>query len=497
MLKGEICTQQLRDALLNGKTARFSRSKTTLPRLLSLLTLGQFCMYRYLPSSRRSFLKALGLGAAVLPLLEVDKVLGQLGTPKRSFILAWCNGMMNSDELWPEPGANPTLPEFMQVHEPHKQDMIFLNGLNYRFIRDSQDISETTGHAAYPGMLTGALYEGTSGSTAGDIAGGISLDQYMGNALRDQGYQGLVSLNLGVKVDSTARLSWRGAGNANAIVPNEDPYDVFDNLFAGALAEGEGGADPEVVRINAMRASILDYLGGDLQRFSASLGTSDRARIDGHLTSIRELELEMQIAANNPVNVGAPPTLEEGVNVNSTEYFHTVTDMQMRLSVAAFAADITRVIVLQLGDQGGSNIVITPLGFDASNTQTQGNTGLVQGLHVIAHDNGADKMRMDGWFQLQIANMIQLMKDTPDPTGAVFDSSVLLAMNNMRTGNHETNPVPAILAGSMGGYFATGRSLATDVPNNAVLVSLANAMGIPTETFGNAEYGGELSDLRA
>jgi hypothetical protein len=69
-------------------------------------------------------------------------------------------------------------------------------------------------------------------------------------------------------------------------------------------------------------------------------------------------------------------------------------------------------------------------------------------------------------------------------------------MSNMRTGEHETNPVPAILAGSVGGYWSTGRSLKTNVANNSILVSLANAVGVPTETFGEASFGGELTDLR-
>jgi hypothetical protein len=48
----------------------------------------------------------------------------------------------------------------------------------------------------------------------------------------------------------------------------------------------------------------------------------------------------------------------------------------------------------------------------------------------------------------------------------------------------------------MGGYFATGRSLSLDTPNNGVLIAIANAMGIPTETFGDSQYGGELTELK-
>ena len=37
----------------------------------------------------------------------------------------------------------------------------------------------------------------------------------------------------------------------------------------------------------------------------------------------------------------------------------------------------------------------------------------------------------------------------------------------------------------------------TRAPVNRVLVSLCNAMGVPSETFGDADYGGELAQLRA
>ncbi len=450
--------------------------------------------------NRRAFLAAMGVGPAVLPLLDAERVQAQTGQsgPKRVFIVVWCDGMVNRDQDWPGAGSDFILPDFMQAHEPHRDDMIFINGLTYHFIRDSPSISEHTGHAAYPGMLTGALYQSGGSSTANDVAGGISIDQYIGNGLRDQGFEGLVSLNLGVKVDSTARLSWRAAGANNAIVPNEDPYDVFDDLFAGAMADPSSGPDPEIERIRAMRSSILDYVAGDLERFSASLGTTDRQRIDAHLTSVRELELQLQVGANSdPGGSVTIPELPQGINVSSTVNFHTTTEMQMKVATAAFAADITRVTVLQLGDQGGSNIVLTPLGFDASNTQTSGNTGLVEGLHVIAHENTDNKRRTDGWFQEQVAKLVQMLKDTSDIGGAsLFDSTGVLAMSNMRTGMHETDKVPAVMAGSMGGYFATGRSLNLDVPNNGVLIALANAMGIPTETFGAAQYGGELTELK-
>jgi hypothetical protein len=68
----------------------------------------------------------------------------------------------------------------------------------------------------------------------------------------------------------------------------------------------------------------------------------------------------------------------------------------------------------------------------------------------------------------------------------------------MRTGQHEYNNVPAIMAGTAGGYFKPGRSvrLPANTAQNGILVAIANALGVPTETFGHAAYGGELAVLR-
>jgi hypothetical protein len=56
------------------------------------------------------------------------------------------------------------------------------------------------------------------------------------------------------------------------------------------------------------------------------------------------------------------------------------------------------------------------------------------------------------------------------------------------------------MAGSVGGYFQTGQSLAlTGVNNNRLLLSVLNAFGYPLTTFGTASYcsGGPLTQLNA
>ncbi|MES1188473.1 MAG: DUF1552 domain-containing protein [Myxococcales bacterium] len=440
--------------------------------------------------SRRTLLRALGLGPAVLPMLAVEhEARGQVPAAKAALILAWTNGWMSQTSAtgWPAPGTDWTFKPFQASLEPYKADLILLDNMNYRFVRDSTS-PENTGHACFPGMLTGELFKSPGSGTSSTVAGGPSIDQYIGSSLVKAGYPGLPSLNLGVFVKSTARLSWRAAGDA--VVPATDPYKVFTQVFGSATPAPSGGApDPAVARARDMKKSILDNVIADLNRFSTRVGTEDKAKIEAHLQSIRAIETDLTRATVTPT--GKPPVLPAGVNTASTDAFEATTKMMIDISVAALAADATRVVVLQLGDQGDANVIFTTLGFKAAGTGDK--TGDDNGFHNIAHANGADKDKCDTWFQSQLAYAIGGMK-----TAGLLDRGVMLAMNSMRHGMHEFNNVPAMLAGNAGGYFKTGRSikLPDNTANNGILIALANALGVPTQTFGHAAYGGELAVLR-
>jgi Protein of unknown function (DUF1552) len=448
--------------------------------------------------SRRSLLKAMGLGPALLPLLEAERALGACGGvsgPKRVFILVWANGMCGGPtEPWATTGANFTLPPQMAPLAPYTQDLILMDGLDYDFITDMPGFGERTGKDCFPGMLTGAFYQLLSTSSSSDLAGGISIDQYIGNGLRANGYLGLTSLNLAVDEVSTGHLSWRAAGAV--VLPNNSPVRAFSQVFVGQSTM------PPVDRILAMRKSVLDYVVGDLNRFVATVGgTADKANVAAHLQNVRDLEQRLaQLGVSTAAPACVPPVLDPTVSTVGSINFEAVTKMQIDLAVAALAADATRVVVLQLGDQANANVFLTSLGsgFEPGGLDSSDpNTGDVNGLRAIAKEDGARKVTVDTWFMSQLAYAINSLQGVLDGAGTMLDNTALLAMSNMRTGQEESTGVPAILAGSCGGYFKTGRSLSlTNTPNNGVLIALANAMGIPTTTFGEAMYGGELTVLK-
>jgi Protein of unknown function (DUF1552) len=487
-------------------------------------------MKRDLRFSRRRLLKSIGAGAALLPMLHADRsdAACYVGGIKRLYILAWTNGMLSSINNWATAGNDPTSwslgsMNFQDSLQPYMSDLLLLKGIDYKYIKDMPGSGERTGHACFPGMLTGAFYQLLSSGTSSDLAGGISVDQYIGNQLQAGGYKGLVSLNQGAFVVSTGHLSWSAAGQV--VLPNPDPNSVFNLYFKGSLpttttgtggtggggAAGASGAN----NTNAIKKSILDYVINDLNRFSNIVGSEDKQSIDQHLTSVRAIETRLQTSTTPPMAVdgGAPVSTVTGTpaacnfpntsgepKTTLTASVPVITQLQMDLAVAAFAADLTRVAVMQISDQGAANLILSWLGFTSGGAlASDPNTGDANGFHAIAHENTMRKVTCDTWFQSQLAYIIGQMKSITDGTGkSMLDSSVIVGMNSMRTGTHETTGVPVVMAGSCGGYFKTGRSLAlpAGTPNNGLLVALCNAMGAPVTTFGETSYGGELTVLK-
>jgi Protein of unknown function (DUF1552) len=449
---------------------------------------------RHLPS-RRAWLKAMGVGCALLPSLASEgarAACSGVSGPKRVFILVWANGMLGGGDSWATTGPDFTLPAQMASLEPFRQDLILMDGLDYKFIKDMPGAGDRTALACFPGMLTGAFYATLSSSAPTDVAGGISIDQYLGAQLQASGYPGLRSLNLAVQAQSLGRLSWKAAGVP--VLPNQDPFAVFSMLFGSS-------AQPPLDKLLAMRKSVLDYVAGELDRFTVKVGgTEDRRRVALHLQNVRDLEQRLaQQSVGTAAPACMPPELGPTVGVRVAERnFELITKLQIDLSVAALAADATRVVVLQLGDQADAQIILTSLGLTPGGPDpADANTGDVNSIFHIARANGPLKVQIDTWFMSQVAYAIGGLKGVLDGAGTMLDNTAFLAMNNMRTGLRETTGVPAIMAGGCGGYFKTGRSLAlTNTPNNGVLVALANAMGFPTPTFGEAIYGGELAALR-
>src|SRR6185295_5789776 len=99
--------------------------------------------------------------------------------------------------------------------------------------------------------------------------------------------------------------------------PISDPRNLFERLFGEDIVESPAAH----ARRLAMRRSILDQVMGDTKTLSATVGASDRRKLDEYLSSVREIEQQVERAER--VGITIDPGIEKpfGVPAEFPEYF--------------------------------------------------------------------------------------------------------------------------------------------------------------------------------
>jgi len=322
-------------------------------------------------------------------------------------------------------------------------------------------------HMKGPGaMLTGgSLMQGTftgAGGPAG-YADRISVDQFI--AERIGGANTFPSLEFGVRIEGQEPLrviSYRGANQPNIAV--DDPWKVYERIFGDA-----GLSDAALAQRVRDGQSVLDFLKDDLGRLRVRVDASDRARLDAHLTGLRNIEQRLQAAATSC----QPLTLPDAFDSRAMENFPAVGKLQTDLMVLAHACDLTR--------------VSTFMWANADSWQYFPWIGVNEEHHELSHaadDDDAAREKLiaiNAWHAEQVAYLLDRLEEAKEPNGSsLLSNSVVLWGNEIGVGNtHTYKDIPWLLAGGAGGRLQTGRFLQfQDRPHNDLLVSVCNAMGL-------------------
>lgn len=479
--------------------------------------------------SRRSFLQSVGASGALLPLLSTSAAAQQAGGgPKRVVICAWSNGVWRED-FWPVGTENDfTLPKILTPLAPFKKDLLVLAGLDVRahFEDPLPSYGKTPragdAHDNFPALLTGIQY--AQYRDFYETSGGPSVDVFIGNELAKKGVNTpFKNLVLGGRTGSGYNNTISYAGrDSEGITPETNPRRLFETLFQGRALPA-GTIDKTLER----RKSVLDYLGKDIEHFSARLGRDDKAKIEAHLVSVRDLERQMTGGSSVACSRPGEPMMDFRAN----DAYPALLDAQFSLLSAAFRCDLTRVATVMFESTGGNDITFSWLGSEFTG---KGDDYPTRQHHDIAHadyrgpEYVARYSRVNQWFMEQVAKFVQKLKDTPEGNGSMLDNTAVVVLNSMGV-NHNCHGIGAVVIGGCGGYFKTGRllrlgewatkkraewkyywgspptginSIGTNpgdvrgVPHNGLLAGLVNAMGIEATHFGDPKYGGALPQLR-
>ena len=432
---------------------------------------------------RRTFLRGMQASLA-LPLLDamvpaataLDKTPAK-PVPRLGFVFI----PMGCDHSRWTPSGGPELDELSPILSPLanvKNDLIVFTNFD---LKNAYPGTHSTSNAAF---LSAAFAKHTESS---DYYLGTTVDQHAAREL-GKGTQ-LPSLELSMDLLQTVgqcnngyacvyqnNLSW---SSPTTPLPSEaHPRTVFERLF------GEGGSVDDRRAALRERASLLDWVRDDITRLKGKLGKADRIRVDNYLTSIREVERQIQRAeagaADNPL-----PDLDrpQGVPAAYADHAKLMFDLQL----LAYQGDITRVITFQLARELSG--------------RTYPEVGVPDPHHPLSHHgNDPEKVekisRINRFHVSLFAEHLEKLKETPDGDGSLLDHTVLLygsGMGNPSTHDHDNLPI--LVAGGKSCGVRGGRHVKYEegTPLANLHLTLLERIGVHMESFGDSN--GKIDDL--
>ena len=489
--------------------------------------------------SRRKFLLAAGGTALALPVLEAltpPKALAAADQARRVLFFITPNGT----PVEGRPTGTGKTYSLGKVHAGLKdwQDkMLYVGGLDGAAATLSNGDPHATGYATMlsgrkclPGtqFKHGACFQSATCQSTG-WGDGPSLDYDIGQSHKMANVPIVFPmLNFSVKncpADLYTRSSYSAPGVP--ITPMADPQVTFNTIFGmpgGGGAGGSGGmvSDAMAKRILMRRMSVLDDIQGEIKDLQTKLSAADKARLDQHVSSLRELEMTLQSQAMRPsnpaggmCNPGPAPTLKAGIAVqrNAGGMETNVNDDKMdnlaerhkvwhQMIVQAFACDVTRVITF-MNTPSRSDTFMPWLSSEPDASSYPGT--FTKPHHQASHDNDIPTLvAMDHWYAKQIAALADALSKTNGIDGKpLFDNSAIVWFNELSNGpNHTHEDKTHTIVGSLGGFFKRGQAVQfpKGTPSNVLLTALAQAMGLATSHYGGTDaklQGGDVAVLKA
>lgn len=414
-------------------------------------------------TTRRSFLTALASAGVAAPVaLTLGRnAMAAPGALKALFLYV-PDGVIPSAWHPSGTGTNFTLPAMSAPLEAVRDDVVFVRGTNM-----------------YAGGHTheGGVHKFITG------AGDISLDVFLGQEIG--GDTPLRSLQLGVATGFQGSLSVSYVGAGQLVTPDDNPLNVFSRMFGQPVGQT---AD----LVGRQGASILDLAITDVQRLQGYLGGPERAKLEVHLESLREVE--RKITGQVTQVCGDIAWDDRGFRVLETDYYPTTFHKEEHFALMSEMQSELAVLALQCGV---TNVATIMWSHPVSPTKIL-DIGSSMGHHDSSHYGAADSAAAQSftaqkaWFFAEIAALLQHMKSIPDGDRTLLGNSLVFMGTDINDGNlHDHTDMPFVLAGQAGGQLTTGRSLdyrgtlgGENEAHSRILVSIANMMGAPVDTFG-------------
>jgi len=478
--------------------------------------------------TRRRFLQQLGLGAAALGLPSAGpfrrRVKADGDIPLRILFFYDTNGLQVG--RWEPRGVGGAAPtetawELGPLHaplEPWKDRLIVLEGLD--MVSDRRDPqSAANAHIAGRTSALTAAFRRDERTTTGE-----SINHFIARRLNSpMPVTRLPSLEVAVR-------QWGRADDAGTYGPGGEPVpflveppDVYDRVFPPELRDGDG------VREAARRAAVFDLVRGESERLAATLPAAAREKVEQHLDTRADLERRLGLGAGRADAV-PPPTVLDPWNAVDWSYqpgremqgriWDTMADLNTEMVAAALHADLTRVATVHVshaaddlwgyrnGDYGSDNWhdFVHKVSGDRPDVTDATAGEMMDGLHLRTMEH--------------LAGVLRKLDARIEPDGSsLLDHTLVVFCSELANGSHDLTRLPWVTIGDAHGYFRTGRRLVFERtnwrtgetvprgewgrwsqegrPHNDFFASLANAMGVEVDRFGEESVAtGPIAEMR-
>ncbi len=432
--------------------------------------------------TRRTVLRGIGGTVVGLPFLEAMLTRAaaaepaQPPAPRRVAFIYVPIGAHMANWTPKTEGADYELSPTLAPLADYQKDTLVLSGLACDKARPNGDGAGD--HARASGAwLTGCQPRKTAGA---NFQAGTSVDQVAASRLGDktrlpsleigiERYRGTGNCDSGYSCVYEHTVAWR---SATSPLPTEvNPKLVFERLFSARPN------DPDRVKRNELRASVLDTVLEDAHSLENELGGADKQKLDQYLSCVRELEV--RIARTDKLPPVQPPegtTKPQIVPVDYQEHCRLMCD----LLVLAFQTDVTRIATFMFAREG-------------SEIQYR-NLGISEGHHECTHHRGNKTLienvcKINKFHVEQYAYLLGKLKAVKEGEGTLLDNSMIVYGSGIEDGSmHTHTAVPTLLAGKGGGSVKTGRHVRypKETPLNNLWLALLDRMGARTEKLGDS-----------